>query len=190
MVFILGASSLHHSLQKWSQVTNRQLFENIIAVPGLNLHPGSKAKLKVVQNRLVEIPVGETIILWHDVINNSITKHPSDSRQPLNADELITVLQKIRVFINGIVYCQKKGAANVFEKLCSTGIPTLHIIKDLLSKKKQKDTKITSQYSELHQYWRIEIKTLTTVRKYHGDLKQIKQKKQRPSKIKREKGLK
>ena len=147
-------------------VVASELFdENIIAVPGLKLHPGSQAKLKVVQNRLDEIPVGETIILWHDVINNSITKHPSDPRQPLTADELITVLQKIRDLIGGIVYCQIKGAANVLEKLCSTGIPTTQIIKDLLSKKKQKDTKITSQYSELHQYWRNEIKTLTIVRK-------------------------
>ena len=81
MVFILGASSLHHSLGKWSQVTNRKLIDkNIIAVPGLNLHTGSQAKLKVVQNRLGEIPVGETIILWHDVIKNSITKYPSDPR--------------------------------------------------------------------------------------------------------------
>ena len=59
MVFILGASSLHRSLKKWSQVTNGQLFDkNIIAVPGLNLHPGSQEKLKVVLNRLGEIPVG------------------------------------------------------------------------------------------------------------------------------------
>ena len=152
MVFILGASSLHRSLEKLCQVTNQKLFDkNIIAVPGLNLHPGSKAKLKAVQNCLGEIPVGETIILWHDVINNSIAKHTSDPRQPLSADGL-SVLQTIRVFVSCIVYCQRKGAADVFEKLCSTRIPTLHIIKDLLSKKKQKDTKITPLYSEFCQY--------------------------------------
>ena len=53
--------------------------------------------------------------------------------------------------IAGIVYCQRNGAPNVYAQLKTLEVSVLHIIKDLLSHKKQKNPKLLAKYRLLHQ---------------------------------------
>ena len=83
MVYILGASSLHHAIEAWKRCKRRHLFDsNIIAIPGLHLNQQHRAQHKLVQVIQNEVPADEGFILWHDAINNSIGKHPVDPRPP------------------------------------------------------------------------------------------------------------
>ena len=70
-----------------------------------------------------------------------------------------------------------------------SGIPVLNIVKYLLPSRKKKDKKLVARYQQLHQDFELEIKSKTIIRKYGGDLKKIINKRQPPSKTKRDKGL-
>ena len=108
MVVIVAASSLHKAV-----ADDRGGLQNLIEVLkqyahsdlGVNLHPDSRNQLKTVQKILEDYP-DEPAIIWHDVINNTITEHPTDPREPLNVEEL---LHEIRAHpqIVGVVYCKR-----------------------------------------------------------------------------------
>ena len=79
MVILIGASSLHHSLEKRRNIKERfRLSKQVITKPGYNLHPNTKDKNKIVQNPATLIPESVKVILRHDIVNNSITHSPTD----------------------------------------------------------------------------------------------------------------
>ena len=114
VMLIVGASSLHHSLEKWDNIRKR-LRGKVISKPGYNLHPNAKDKYKIVQNRLRYVENNTKIILWHDIINNTVTSPKSDNRTPLNGDQLKVEIERLqrKVDIVGIVYCVREGAPDV-----------------------------------------------------------------------------
>ena len=68
-------SSLHHSLEKWRNIKERfRLSKQVITKPGYNLHPNTKDTSKIVQNRAKFIPKSENLILWHDIVNELLSK--------------------------------------------------------------------------------------------------------------------
>ena len=54
MVFILGASSLHHALETLSTEETAFLKEKIYTIPGLSLNCHAKNPQKIVQNLLLQ----------------------------------------------------------------------------------------------------------------------------------------
>ena len=104
-MLIVGASSLHHSLEKWDNI-RRQLKGKVISKPGYNLHPNAKDKYKVVQNRLRYVENSTKTILWHDIINNSVTSPKSDNSTPLNDEQIKVEIERLqrKVDIVGTVY--------------------------------------------------------------------------------------
>ena len=187
MIIVVGASSLHHSLEKWRNISQRlRLSKQVNTKPGYNLHPPTADKSKVLQRRVKFLPFSALIILWHDVINNFPTHSPSDPRTPLTPNELVNEVLKLQRVL-GIVYCVRRGAPDIYRELKATGIPVLHIVKDLLSKQKSKDERVLRSYSKLHLRPFLEIKTLTNVQKYGSNLKTNIKRKQRPSQKERRK---
>ena len=174
----VGASSLDHSLEKWDNIRKR-LRGKIISKPGYNLHPNAKDKYKIVQNRLRYLENNTKIKLWHYIINNTVTSPKSDKRTPLNGDQLKVEIERLqrKIDIVGIVYCVREGAPDVYNKLKETEIPVLHIVKNLLSRRKQKDKKVLKKYSKLHLDPFLELKTLFSIVRNNGDLKRICKKK-------------
>ena len=76
MVFILGASSLHHALETLPTEENSFLKEKIYTISGLSLNCHAKSPQTIVQNLLVKNFAEKTeIVIWHDVLNNSLSKH-------------------------------------------------------------------------------------------------------------------
>ena len=173
-MLIVGASSLHNSLEKWDNIPKR-LKGKVISKPGYNLHPNAKDKYKIVQNRLRYVENNTKIILWHDIINNTVTIPKSDNRTPLNGDQLKIEIERLqrKVDIVGIVYCVREGAPEVYNKLKETEIPVRHIVKNLLSRRKQKYKKVLKKYSKLHLDPFLELKTLFSIVRNNGDLKRI-----------------
>ena len=185
MVVIIGASSLYHSFQK-QQYHNirRRLSKEVICYPGLNFHPEAAKEKTRAQNFIKGVK--SEVIIWHDVINNTTTEFKKDSRNPLTAPELVEEIKKLPQIV-GLIYCQRQGAPNILDHLRrSTAIPVLDITTDLISKRKQKDKKLLSEYKSLHQKAFLEIKTLTTIRNKGYNLKAFLKKKKKPSKKQRE----
>ena len=138
-MLILGASSLHHSLEKCDNI-RRRLIGKVISKPGYNLYPSAKDKYKIVQNRLRYVLKNSKIILWHHFIIKSVTNPKSDSRTPLKGDQLKVEIERLhrKVDIVVTVYCVREGAPEVYKKLKEIEIPVLHIVKNLLCRRIQK----------------------------------------------------
>ena len=161
------------------------LSNRLITQPRCNAHPQTSDKWKKLQRRVFFLHFPSQIYLWHDVINNSLSHPPSDPRFPVTANELVTEVLKLKR-VAGIVYCVRRGASDIYKELKATGIPVWHIVKDLLSKCKNRDKRVQWSYSKLHLRPFLGIRTLTFVRNYGSNLWTIIKKKQnRLQKLKR-----
>ena len=185
MVYIFGASSLYYALGR--NIRERRQLPEVITKSGYNLHPQAKDKLKIVSHQINRHPKSAEVNLWHDLINNSTTNPKSDPRSPLTAEQLVTEIQKLKRKVVGIVFCERAGAPNVYKELKATGIPTLNVVRDLLSRRKQKDRQLITEYRKLHQKPALEIKTLSVVKKNDSNLTAIIKKRQSPSQSQRRK---
>ena len=73
---------------------------------------------------------------------------PSDTRTPLTPNELVNEVLKLQGVV-GIVYWVRRGAPDIYKQLKTTGVPVMHIFKDLLSKRKSKDERVLKSYGKL-----------------------------------------
>ena len=83
-----------------------------------------------------------------------------------------------------LVYCQRNRTPDIFLQLKETNILVLHIEKDFISLRKQKDLDYLQNLKALHQSSDIELKHLNLVLKNENDLSQItaRSRPKRPSK--------
>ena len=127
MVFILAASSLDHALETLTPEKREQYKEKIFSIPGLSLNKNTKNPKKIVQNLLSrDLKEKKNIVIWHDVLNNSISRHESNNFHALTVPELIDVLKGLQNKLSALVYCQRHRTPNIFEDL--NVLKTDHII--------------------------------------------------------------
>ena len=77
--------------------------------------------------------------------------------------------------ISAIVYCRRTVTENLEENLVSIGIVDLNVVKDFISKRKDKDQVLNEKYKELHQSFSFESMTLLLLRSYSANLNMLKQ---------------
>ena len=127
-------------------------------------------------------------MIWHDVLNNSISKHDSNNFRALSVLDLIKTLKSLQDKLCGLVYCQRYRTPHIFEELkvlqTDHNIKVSSIVKDFISVKKQKDPEILKQFKALHQSPELELKNLDFVLRKENDLSKItdKSRPKRPSK--------
>ena len=128
----------------------KQLRELVHAGPGFSLNPESVNKSKDVYNYLKSEELRNTrIILWHDLINNTITPHKSNNYQPQSVNQLVASLRSLPKLC-GIVYCQRTGSPNIFENLRTLDCPIIQVTTDILSKSEQRSEVLVEKYKALH----------------------------------------
>ena len=83
MVFIVGASSLKHAIEILPPREKRYLAKFVTAVSSMSLNPNTFPKRPLIDlSHLLErgyLRQNTNLVIWHDVINNSLTKHQSNS---------------------------------------------------------------------------------------------------------------
>ena len=104
MVYILSARSVHHAIDAFSPQQQSKCKDKVYAIPSLCLNPYAKKPRKIVQILLPTNLKDKTeIVVWHDVLNNSICRHKSNNYRPLSAPDLIyllkTFLDKLSAFV-------------------------------------------------------------------------------------------
>ena len=119
------------------------------------------------------------LVIWHDAINNSISKHRSNNNRILSTDQLKSLLLRYKENITAIVYCRRNGTDNIEKELKKTGILVLNIVEDFILKRKAKDQILIEKYKELHQPPSLELKSLLLLRRYSADLSTLGAKKKR-----------
>ena len=108
MVFILAASSLHHAIKTLPQALQDHYKEGIYAIPGLSFNPNAVKVRKTDQFQLSRFFRDKNrLVIWHDVVNNSLSRHRSNENQHLTPSQLIPVLEKYHERIEAIVYCPR-----------------------------------------------------------------------------------
>ena len=99
------------------------------------------------------------VAIWHDTINNSLSKHHSNYKKPLSPKQLVRELKKYPK-IKWIVLCPRLGEPIVLQQLCSSCIPTFNVIQYTFPNKVSADEDI-KKYYELHQPAEKKLRTLT-----------------------------
>ena len=59
----------------------------------------------------------KNIVIWHDVLNNSISRHDSKYFQALTVPKLIDELKAIQDKLCALVYCQRYRTPYIFDDL-------------------------------------------------------------------------
>ena len=185
-MFILAASSLHHALKKLSPASQKRVSQSCLAIPGLSFNHNAVNVRKTCQYQLDHYLLNRTdIVIWHDAVNNSISRHRSNNFNALTPNQLKKILLKYIRNIYAIVYCKRVGTEDIYSKLKESGILVINIVTDLISRRKQNLTELGQKYLELHQDPSVELKTFTILRRYSKNLKYIVSKKNTPKPGKR-----
>ena len=129
---VLKSTSIPHSFRY-------SLSKRSFAKGGLSFNTSSNYRFKVLQNLLRRGPLArkQNIVIWHDVISNSLSKHQSNNYTSLSPEELIQLLFEFRTRIRAIVYVQRSGSPNILKELFSSGILILDAQNELLSQRKR-----------------------------------------------------
>ena len=117
MVFVVAASSVDHALGTLNP-ENRKKNEKVYSLPGLSLNVNTKNPKKIVQNLLSkELSDKTDIVIWHDVLNNSISKHESNNFRPLTVPQLLEVSKFFENKLRALVYCHRFRTPNILPNL-------------------------------------------------------------------------
>ena len=98
--------------------------------------------------------------MWHDVVNNSLSRHRSNNNKPFTPLQLIAVLEMYQELMEAIVFCPREGTPDMYNQFKLTTLVTIHIVKNIVSSRKQKDLSLLKEYRALHQKPNLEFKTL------------------------------
>ena len=166
MVIVLGASSLDHALRKLSAPSQKRVKETCFTKPGLSFNFNARDSQKTIQYYLHHfLSNWKDLVIWHDTINNSISKHRSNNNRSLSTDQLKSLLLRYKENITAIIYCRRNGTDNIEKELKKTGILVFNIVEDFISKRKAKDQLLIEKYKQLHQPPSLELKTLLLLRR-------------------------
>ena len=170
MVYIVAASSLYHSLEQLSKPEKEQFLPKILAIPGLSLNANTTNPQKKLASLLCRAPLAEKrqVVVWHDIINNSINSHRTNNFRACTAEDLTEILKTL-TNISAIVYCQRNRTPDIRNQLISSGILVIPITKCLISKRKRR-TELVNENQALHQDVQLELKFLRIVFEHQDNL--------------------
>ena len=166
-----------------------QRCRHLTALPGLHLIQSSvKFRHKTLQHqlRLALHFRSQTnkhqsrieIIIWHEVINNSLTPHSSNFKNPLCPTALIQELRALTCDIAAIIYCQRTGSPDVLQLLRQSFL-VISPVRHLLSHRKQHNLALVRQYSVLHLGIHLELQIYFLLSQHFHHPKTLTKKKSR-----------
>ena len=104
MFKIIAASSFFNSIEELHISLRKQLRELVHARPSFSLNPDTVNNSNDVYNYLKSEKLKNTrIILWHDLINKTITPHKSNKHQLQSVYQLVASLRSLTNFC-GLVF--------------------------------------------------------------------------------------
>ena len=91
---IVAASSLFHSINNLNACEKKQYESLVTAIPGLSLNNNSLDQRKNLRRLLEDSPLKEKkVVVWHDVVNNTISSHRTKNYRPAGVEELTNYLK-------------------------------------------------------------------------------------------------
>ena len=135
MIHIVESSSLKRALDDLNQDVRNALNTVVTAIPSLSLNPNvSDTSLQL--DHLLErgyLKNQSNLVLWHDLLNNSLTKHHTNNDTAIEPSDLANLLVKYKPRIAALVYCQRDGAPYAFDELRDEDFVIIRVTKNLIS---------------------------------------------------------
>ena len=184
MINVVGASSLKRALQNLDFDNRNTLGNFITAILSLSLNPyvqSDTLKLSFLLDHGI-LKNTKQLVIWHDILNNSLTPHKSNNNTALTPKELATELLKYKSRITALVYCERIGAPHAFDDLRDQDFIGIRVTENLLSRRKQIDIPLLYEYSRLYTVADIELKSLFIVLDHRNNLKALSRDTRSPSK--------
>ena len=176
MVYIIGASSLNNTFKCITYQRRRALFGRSYSIGGLSFNRNARNQLEIFQNLLegrCVLDRKSKIVIWHDVISNTITKHRSNNNTASSVEDLLETLRKYRDRIEAIVYTRREGTIDISAELLKTQITVLKAQSNLVSHRKSKDTKVLEDLRQIHPSVELEARLLSTIWRNRDDLTRL-----------------
>ena len=192
MVLIVGASCLYKAINFLPSWQRKSLEGNIFARPGLSFN-NCISKLKNLQHLLSHGSLnGRTdLIIWHDILSNSITPHRTNNNTPQSTDELIATLKIFRQNIKAILYNRRFGTPQLFDKLCEHRVSlVISVQKHLLSRRKQKSPWFVQEIQKVHPDVNIEINFVNIILAHESNLRKLTLKKRSKARKRKSESIK
>ena len=158
-IYFIGASSLSRAIYSENYCKRKRLLSRATPIPGLSFNNRTRNQLKVLKKLLVKGKLKEVsnIVIWHDVINNSISKHRSNNNTALDVSKLLQILLQFKNRIKCIIYTRRCGTPDIFEALVTTGILVLHTERHLSSKRNLRKPDYKEELREFYPKQHIEL---------------------------------
>ena len=98
MVYVIRASSLRRAVDKAPSTLRKAIQGKVFAVPGLSLQPTAKNPKKQLEHLLETSLENRTnIVIWHDLLNNSLSPHKSNGNQRSTPEKLLEIHERFRI---------------------------------------------------------------------------------------------
>ena len=117
--------------------------------------------------------IEKNFIIWHNVINSSLSKHRSNNDNPLTPESLIKILKEYKNKISAIIYVHRQNTTNIYGRLVETRILTINVTKHLISKRKASNKEAIRKLKIIHPPAFLEIKKLRIIRRYFPNLSEL-----------------
>ena len=174
MVFIIGASSLEHTINCIPYYQRRTLAGRSYSIGGLSFNKNAKNRLKILQHLLTARGVQARtfkIVISHDVTNNTISNHRSNNFRATSVKELLRTLIQHRNLIEAVLYSRREGTPIISETYSQRislssryRHPSYHIARTL---------PISEELRQTHPSFHLETKLLSTVWRNLADLTKL-----------------
>ena len=174
MVVLVGESCLDNAYRSLSHTTRKQLKKDKIAIHGVSLNTKSINPLKILQNLLKKgFLESKKIIIWHDVVSNTISKHENNRDKPCESDKLLEILTGLKTNIEAILYCRRLGSPSLFQQLKVTGILILDVKRRLTSTMKRNNPDFSADLAAIHPQSSTDTKLIRTVLEDKDNLRSL-----------------
>ena len=145
----------------------------ITHIPGLSFSQKNRLKNLIHHLTCGILKTRSNTIIWHDIINNTITAHPSNDNTPWSTQQLISTLATHKDRLAAIIYCKCFGTSDILERHFTSGIlvisPHKHL---LLSDRKRNNDWYLKQIEKIHQSVKLET-LLFTILKHSKHLRRL-----------------
>ena len=161
IILVAAASFLYHSLKNL-QKDRVTVVELVYSSPGLNLDPNtSNCAYDYLSSPSLE---SCHIVLWHDLLNNTITSHPKKNL-PQTVEQLVPTIKTLRN-IDCVVTCQRDGAPTILNThLESLNFYVVDVTTHIISAFEKLEEATLSEYKKLHQSLDLELRLLGVVQR-------------------------
>ena len=114
------------------------------------------------------------IVIWHDCINNPVSKHPNHPNRPIyTVPRWIADLNNWKHKIAEIVYLRRVGTPNILAELQSTKILVLQVTTHLLTQRVLRDYRFVEDLVKVHPSYLTELKLLDIIVRNQGNLRNL-----------------